>query len=121
MERSFSLLKVNGVLDRVGGILLGKHELFDDGGTGKRPWEVLLEVMGLPCCPVLAEFDCCHTHPMLTLPLGVEAELDADGQTLTPYWVHGCKIDGRHHKEDHHSGLTMALIAYRMSFCYSCI
>lgn len=82
VERSFSLMKLAGVLDRVGGIILGKHELFDDCGTGRRPHEILLEVMGEREIPVLAEFDCCHTHPMLTLPIGCEVRLDADEKTV---------------------------------------
>ena len=39
--------------------------------------------------PILAEFDCAHTHPMLTLPLGIEVALDLDRQQLTllqPWW-----------------------------------
>lgn len=83
IERSFSLLKLSGVFDRVGGLILGKHECFDDCGTGRMPHEILQEVMGPVDFPVLAQFDCCHTHPMLTLPLGVPAELDADAQTVT--------------------------------------
>lgn len=77
VERSFSLLKLNGVFDRVGGIILGKHELFDDQGTGRMPYEILLEVLGERQIPILAEFDCCHTHPMLTMPIGAQVELDA--------------------------------------------
>lgn len=77
IERSFSLLKVNGVLDRVSGIILGKHELFDDQDTGRKPYEILLEVLGDRRIPILAEFDCCHTHPMLTMPIGAQIELDA--------------------------------------------
>jgi muramoyltetrapeptide carboxypeptidase len=46
IERSFSFLKVNGVFDRISGIILGKHELFDDQKTGKKPYEILLEVLG---------------------------------------------------------------------------
>lgn len=83
IERSFSLLKLSGVFDRIGGLILGKHECFDDLGTGRKPYEILNEVMGEAHFPVLAQFDCCHTHPMLTLPIGCMAELDADGQTLT--------------------------------------
>lgn len=83
IERSFALLKLAGVLDRVGGIVLGKHELFDDNGTGRRPHEILLEVLGDRDIPILADFDCCHTHPMLTLPIGCQAELDAGEQRLT--------------------------------------
>ena len=89
VERSFSLLKLNGVFDKVSGIILGKHELFENRGTGRKPYEVLLEVIGKPACPILAEVDCSHTHPMLTFPLGSEIELDADNQkiTLLSKWI----------------------------------
>lgn len=83
IERSFSLLKLAGVFDRVGGIILGKHEIFDDSGTGRKPYEILLEVLGQPKIPILAEFDCCHTHPMLTLPIGCQVELDAGEKRVT--------------------------------------
>ncbi|WP_404838206.1 S66 peptidase family protein [Aeromonas media] len=83
VERSFAHLKLCGVFDRIGGLVLGKHELFDDRGSGRRPLDILLEVVGEPTFPILAEFDCAHTHPMLTVPLGIEAELDLDGQCLT--------------------------------------
>ena len=83
VERSFAHLGCAGVFDRIGGLILGKHELFDDQGTGRRPHEILEEIMGDVLFPVLAEFDCCHTHPMLTLPIGAHAVLDADRQTLT--------------------------------------
>lgn len=77
IERSFSLLKLAGVFDRIGGILLGKHEKFDDNGTYRKPYEILLEVLGEYDFPILADFDCCHTHPMLTMPIGCEVLLDA--------------------------------------------
>ncbi len=83
IERTFSLLKLAGVLDKVGGILLGKHEKFDDNGTGRKPWEILLEVLGDRRIPFLAEFDCCHIHPMLTMPIGCQVELDATNKRVT--------------------------------------
>lgn len=83
VERSFAHLKLCGVFERIGGLILGKHELFNQQGSGKRPLDILLEVVGEPTFPILAEFDCAHTHPMLTLPLGIEAELDLDAQSLT--------------------------------------
>jgi muramoyltetrapeptide carboxypeptidase LdcA involved in peptidoglycan recycling len=82
IERGFSLLKISGVLDRVGGILLGKHELFDDQGTGRKPYEILMEVLGDREIPILADFDCCHTHPMITMPIGARVELDATNQVV---------------------------------------
>ncbi len=83
VERSFAHLKLCGVFDRIGALVLGKHELFDSQGSGRRPLDILLEVVGEPTFPILAEYDCAHTHPMLTLPLGIEAMLDLDAQRLT--------------------------------------
>ena len=83
IERSFSLLKLAGVFDKVGAIILGKHEKFDDCGTGRMPHEILLEVLNGQQIPLLAQFDCCHTHPMLTLPIGCEIELDASNGRVT--------------------------------------
>ncbi|MBE6052782.1 MAG: LD-carboxypeptidase [Clostridium sartagoforme] len=83
IERSFSLLKLNGVFDKISGIILGKHELFDDLKTGRKPYEILLEVLGDKEMPFIAEFDCCHTHPMFTLPIGCEIELNATEKKIS--------------------------------------
>ena len=83
VERSFAHLKINGIFDKIGGLVLGKHEIFNDCGSGKKPYEILQEVMGDVDFPVLAEYDCSHTHPMITLPIGITAELNADTQTLS--------------------------------------
>ena len=76
------MLKLAGVFDKVSGIILGKHEKFDDNGTGRKPYEILLEVIGDTSIPILAEFDCCHTHPMLTMPIGCEVLLDATNKKV---------------------------------------
>lgn len=83
IERSFSLLKLSGVFEKVSGIILGKHELFNDCKTGRKPYEILLEVLGDKKIPFLAEFDCCHTHPMITLPIGCRVELDATNKRVS--------------------------------------
>ncbi|WP_026591493.1 S66 family peptidase [Bacillus sp. UNC437CL72CviS29] len=83
IERSFSLLKVNGIFDKISGLILGKHEQFNDNGTNKKPYEILLEVLNGISLPFIAEFDCCHTHPMLTVPIGIQIEMDAANKTLT--------------------------------------
>lgn len=89
MEKNFNLLKLNGVFDRVAGILLGKHELFDDEGSGRKPYEILLEVLGDRNIPILADFDCAHTHPMLTMPIGRTVKLDATNKRvqLMEQWI----------------------------------
>ncbi len=83
IERSFSLLKLAGVFGRISGIILGKHEKFDDNGTGRKPYEILMEVMGNSSIPILADFDCCHTHPMMTMPIGCQVRLDAENKIVT--------------------------------------
>ena len=82
-ERYFSWLKLCGVFDRIGGLILGKHRKFDDQGTGKTPCDILMEILGTPGFPILADFDCCHTIPMLTLPIGKTVELDAGRLSVT--------------------------------------
>ncbi|KHA59422.1 peptidase S66 [Vibrio variabilis] len=76
VERSFSHLKACGVFDKVSAIILGKHELFDDKGTGRQPLDILLEVLNGQAMPIVAGFDSCHTHPMLVTPLGAQATID---------------------------------------------
>ena len=76
------MLKLAGVLDKISGIILGKHEKFDDNGTGRKPYEILLEVLNNCQIPFLAEFDCCHTHPMFTMPIGCQVELNATDKTV---------------------------------------
>ena len=83
IEREFSLLKLSGILDKVSGIIMGKHELFKDQGTGRKPWEIFMEVFGERDIPILGEFDSCHCHPMLTLPIGCRIRLDAAGKSVT--------------------------------------
>lgn len=82
IERSFSLLKVNGVFERISGLILGKHEKFDDRETGRKPYEILEEVLGVHNIPFLAEVDCCHTHPMFTMPIGKRIKMDATNKTI---------------------------------------
>jgi muramoyltetrapeptide carboxypeptidase LdcA involved in peptidoglycan recycling len=83
VERSFSLLKCAGVFEKVSGIIYGKHELFDDQNTNRKPYEILMEVIGNTKIPILSEFDCSHTHPMFTLPIGSRVLLNTEKQIVT--------------------------------------
>ena len=92
VERLFAFLKINGVFERVSGVLLGKHEGFNDAGTGRQPIDVLLEVLDRETVPIVNGFDACHTHPMLTVPLGVDMEIDFDHGTVQAIgpWLQPC-------------------------------
>lgn len=76
------MLKLNDIFDKFGEIILGKHELFDSSDTGRQPADVIQEVMADKSLPLLDGFDCCHTHPMLTLPPGVPLSIDFDKSTV---------------------------------------
>ena len=82
VERSFSHLKLSGVFDKISGLIYGKHELFKDLGTGRKPYEVLLEVLGNYNFPFLADVDCSHTHPMFTMPIGSKVRLNTYEKTI---------------------------------------
>jgi muramoyltetrapeptide carboxypeptidase LdcA involved in peptidoglycan recycling len=82
VERSFSLLKLNGVFDKIIGLILGKHELFKDNETGRKSYEILEEVLDNHNIPFLAEVDCCHTHPMFTMPIGKNIKMDATNKII---------------------------------------
>lgn len=82
-ERSYAHLKLAGVFDRIGGLVIGKHEKFNDQGTGLQDYQIAQEVIGKVPFPILAQYDCAHTHPMITLPLGAQVELDATNQSIT--------------------------------------
>lgn len=82
IERSFAMLKANNIFDKIGGLILGKHELFEDRGSKRKPYEILEEVIGKYNFPFLAEVDCSHTHPMFTMPIGAIIELDATKKSI---------------------------------------
>lgn len=82
VEKNFAMLKLHGVFEKVAGIILGKHERYDDLGTGKRPLDLLIEQLDGIDIPILAEFDTCHTHPMHPLAIGKKVKLDADAKKV---------------------------------------
>ncbi|QKJ88814.1 LD-carboxypeptidase [Paramixta manurensis] len=89
LEREYAHLALCGVFDKVSAIILGKHELFDDLASGQTQLETLREVLDGRNIPIVADYDCGHTHPMITLPLGVTAEIDftAERVSLISPWL----------------------------------
>ena len=82
VERCLAQLKISGVFDTVGGLIIGKCREYDDYGTGMKYHEFIYDYIGRPDIPVLAECDFSHTAPMLTIPVGITAELDSGAKTV---------------------------------------
>ncbi|QEL56909.1 S66 family peptidase [Chromobacterium paludis] len=82
VEKNFAMLKLAGAFDKAGAVLLGKHERFDNCGTGRLPSDILLEILDGQPLPILADFDCGHTLPQLTLPIGARVRVDAAARSV---------------------------------------
>src|SRR5690606_34292085 len=77
LERNFRHLERLGVFDRIAGLIVGKPENLRDEGAPFSLDDLILEVVGERRFPIVAGFDCCHTHPMLTLAQGAAITLRA--------------------------------------------
>jgi muramoyltetrapeptide carboxypeptidase len=74
----------SGLLDRVAGLVLGRHSGPKPAAGGSLDYDaVVLDAVGDRGFPVLADVDFGHTEPMLTLPVGGRALLDATARELT--------------------------------------
>lgn len=82
LERTLAQLKISGVFDLIAGLIIGKCRQFRHDGTGSTYYDFIYDYLGRPDIPVLAECDFSHCAPMLTIPIGITARLDADAQTV---------------------------------------
>jgi muramoyltetrapeptide carboxypeptidase len=70
-----------GVWDQITGLILGRPRDYTSEDA-ELLWEVVADHLTDRAIPVLANIDCGHTDPMLTLPLGVTARLDSHQDTF---------------------------------------
>ncbi|MCC7437154.1 MAG: LD-carboxypeptidase [Armatimonadetes bacterium] len=66
-ERALRQLELMGVFDQIAGLIVGKPEFYNQQNAPFGLDELLLEIIGQREYPVVTEFDCSHTVPMLTL------------------------------------------------------
>jgi muramoyltetrapeptide carboxypeptidase len=78
------VLRTAGILDRIGGMVVGAglDLAFVDGGPDNLR-DLVLDVLGDRDIPVIGNVELGHTGPNLPMPLGVRAALDADQLTLS--------------------------------------
>ena len=79
LDRMLTQMKMAGCFDGMQGLVLGS---FEDCGAREDAWRVVAEVFGDAEWPILAGVDAGHSRPNVTIPLGVEAILDAEDRML---------------------------------------
>ena len=79
LDRMLTQMKMAGCFDGMQGLVLGS---FRDCGAREEVWGVVAEMFTDAKWPILAGVDAGHSGPNVTIPLGVEAVLDAEDRTL---------------------------------------
>ena len=81
VERNLAYLEQLGIFDDINGFIYGRPYQFEDDKA--RPLRVILaDFAKRHNLPAIVDIDCGHTNPMLTMPIGVNAKLDADRATI---------------------------------------
>ena len=75
-------LDLLGVFDEVAGLIVGRPAAYS-AEDAETLWEVVDRRTAAAGIPVLANLDIGHTDPMLTLPLGTAARVDAGARRFT--------------------------------------
>jgi muramoyltetrapeptide carboxypeptidase LdcA involved in peptidoglycan recycling len=76
-ERNLMQLKLMGFFDGINGIVLSKPEIYDNEGAPFDEASLLVEILDNKKIPVIGRFDNGHTHPMLSVPQGIEFCINA--------------------------------------------
>lgn len=79
---------MQGIFDRISGLLFGRPggnmlKVEDFAAYDAGIMQVIGQEFGRPDLPVLSRMDFGHTAPIMTLPYGVEAEIDCEAKTLS--------------------------------------
>ncbi len=79
IDRMLSQLHLAGLLDGVAGLILGS---FHDCNPVENVYEIVEQAFGQADIPILAGFDLGHGTENLTVPIGVEADMDTEEGSL---------------------------------------
>ena len=85
-ERHLRQLKFMGVFDQIKGLIVGKPEVYDQEKAPFDYDDLIIEIIGPRDYPIISNFDCSHTVPMISLvqqtPMKINAMADFAQVTL---------------------------------------
>jgi len=76
-ERNLRHLERLGVFNVIRGLIVGKPEVYDQEDAPFDYDDLIVEIVGPRSYPIVTQFDCGHTNPMLTLAELTEIRLEA--------------------------------------------
>lgn len=79
-ERALRQLQLMGTFDSLAGLIFGRPEVYSQDGSSNNLRDLIVEVIGKRNYPIIYDFDCGHTVPMITVPQEVRCRLDATGK-----------------------------------------
>lgn len=80
--RGLTQLRLMGALEKISGLVLGRFSSKAEDSEPNGIQGMLADALGSHHLPVLYNVDFGHTDPIITLPIGVECEVDADHGNL---------------------------------------
>ena len=76
-ERHLRHLQLLGVFDQIAGLIFSKPEVPDEDASPLGYAGLLAEIVGARAYPIVSDFDCGHTLPMITVPERVRVRVSA--------------------------------------------
>ena len=67
-ERHLRHLQLMGVFEKLCGLIIGKPEFYDQEGAPFGYDDLFKEIIGPRSYPIVSNFDCGHTLPMVSIP-----------------------------------------------------
>jgi muramoyltetrapeptide carboxypeptidase len=88
-ERSLMHLELMGVFDKICGLVFGKIEFPDKNADENNiAYEkIILEVIGNRRFPIITNFDCSHTMPMLTIAQETIVTFNVQSDYSVDFWI----------------------------------
>jgi muramoyltetrapeptide carboxypeptidase LdcA involved in peptidoglycan recycling len=80
-ERNINALKLNGLFDKIKGLIFSKPETFDSKKSNMKYEDLISEIIGDRTYPIIYNFDCGHTIPSICIPQLSIIEIIATGDT----------------------------------------
>jgi muramoyltetrapeptide carboxypeptidase len=82
-ERKLVQFKNMGGFQKISGLIVSKPEVYKSSDAPFEYNDLLLEIIGEHDFPIITNFDCGHTHPMITLGQGIQVEMNAKKNSAT--------------------------------------